>query len=135
MKVYIGGSYSGRHRIQREVQFTPWREEVEILSRWFDDQFFLEKAWDGDLGGDVGMVMARLDASQIQDADLVIIDSIDKSSTGGSDTEFGIARGLGKRIVHIGPVRNIFFNLADVNYPDWEHFREFETGRGKAVEA
>ncbi len=134
MKIYVGGSYSGRRRIAEEISQTKWREEVVILNQWQDDEFFVEKAWDNDLGGNVAEVMARLDESEVRDADLVIIDTVDRSSTGGSDTELGLARSLGKRIVHIGPYRNIFQTLADTHYASWDEFRINEARRGRPVE-
>ena len=130
MLVYIAGSYSGRHRIRAEAAKLP--ASYNILSRWFNDDDFIEKAWDNDFAGRVAESMAMGDAYAILEADLLILDTIDKSSTGGSDTELGLALALrlrtGKpRIVHIGPHRNIFQTLVREHYPTWEAYLEHES--------
>lgn len=128
IKVYIGGSFSARHRIRAEA------EKLEgygyrVLSHWFKDEHFIEKAWDNNFGGDVAELMAMGDLYQLLEAQLVIIDTIDKSSTGGSDSEIGaaIAKAIltgTPNVVHIGPYRNIFQNLAREHYDSWEEFFE-----------
>ena len=124
-KVYIAGSYSGRKRIGEEAIKLSQRG-FTILSRWLDDNDFIEQAWDSNFGGRVAETMAMSDTFAIFNADLVILDTIDKSSTGGSDTELGIAltRELDRKvhIVHIGPYRNIFQTLVKEHYPTWNAF-------------
>lgn len=133
IKVYIAGSFSGKHRIALEAQ----RLEAlgfQVLSRWYNDNDFLEKAWDRVFGGRVAEVMAMADTQAILEADLLILDTIDKSSTGGSDTELGIAlaRSLERKIhlVHIGPYRNIFQTMVREHYDTWDAFiNKLEEGR------
>ena len=127
IKVYIAGSYAGRARIAREAHWMAnHHEDFDILSEWFNDEFFLEKAFDQRMGGDVAGTMAHLDFNQILQADLLILDTIDRSSTGGSDTELGMAlvREYERKIhiVHIGPPRNIFQTLVREKYATWEEF-------------
>lgn len=119
IKAYLGGSYGGRKRIA-EIAERLRNLGIAVNCKWFDDSFFIEKQWDNNFGGDVAEVMARIDESAIRDADVVFIDTIDKSSTGGSDTELGLARGYDKHIIHIGPYRNIFQKLANEHYESWD---------------
>lgn len=133
IKAYIAGSYSGRARVKAEADRLK-KYGVRILSHWFNDDHFIEKAWDGDLGGKVAESMAMGDLYQILDADLFILDTMDKSSTGGSDTELGLAliRNLDRNInlVHIGPYRNIFQTLVREHYETWEDFfKHLEGGK------
>ena len=125
LPTYIGGSFAGRDRIKKEADRLAGLN-YKILSKWFDAEYFIEKAWNQDMGGDVAEAMARLDFTQILQAKLIIIDTIDKSSTGGSDTELGMAIMLAffhdTRIVHIGPVRNIFQTMVLEWYHDWDEF-------------
>ena len=130
IRVYIAGSYSGRHRIRAEATKLP--SSYIILSRWFNDDDFIEKAWDNDFAGRVAESMAMGDTYAILEADLLILDTIDKSSTGGSDTELGLALALqlltGKpRIVHIGIHRNIFQTLVREHYTTWKDYLDHET--------
>jgi len=126
MKVYVAGSFCGRHRIQKEaarlteVGFT-------VLSRWFDDTYFVEKAWDDNFNGKVAQTMAEVDMYAIINADVLVLDTIDKSSTGGSDVELGAAlmRSLldkNIRVIHIGPSRNVFHTLAREHYATWDDY-------------
>lgn len=125
MKCYIAGSYSGRKRIVEEALRLSARGVI-ILSRWLDDNDFIEQAWDANFSGRVAETMAMSDTFAIFNVDLVIIDTIDKSSSGGSDTELGIAlaRELDRKVhvVHIGPYRNIFQTLVKEHYDTWEAF-------------
>jgi len=124
MKLYIAGSFSGRKRIKIEsdklkaLGFT-------ILSKWYEESHFIEKAWDDNFSGDVASAMAMTDMYAVVEADIVILDTIDKSSTGGSDSELGAAImrdlvGNRLRILHIGPYRNIFQTLVKEHYNSWE---------------
>jgi len=126
IRVYIAGSFTGRHRIAKEIKTLP--AYFKVLGRWFDDGFFLEKQWNGDMGGDVACTMAKVDVWDILSGDLVIVDSVDKSSSGGSDTELGAGIILsmlkGITVIHIGPYRNIFQTLANEHYETWDAFRE-----------
>jgi len=124
MKVYVAGSFSGRHRIAQEAARLT-KVGFTVLSRWFDDTYFVEKAWDSDFGGRVAQTMAEVDMYAIINADLLVLDTIDKSSTGGSDTELGAAlmRSLldkNIRVIHVGPYRNVFHTLAHDHYDSWD---------------
>lgn len=123
-KIYVGGSFSSAARLKRESETLRKLGHI-ILSRWFDADDFIEIAWDNDFGGRVAEAMAMGDTYAILEADIVIIDTIEKSSTGGSDSELGAAimkaQLTGRpRVIHIGPYRNIFQTLAREHYADWE---------------
>jgi len=128
MKVYVAGSYSGRHRIAKEAARLT-ELGFTVLSRWFDVSNHVEKAWDDDFSGVVAQTMAEVDMYAIINADLLVLDTIDKSSTGGSDTELGAAlmRSLldkNIRVIHIGPYRNVFHTLARDHYDSWDDFMD-----------
>lgn len=128
-KIYIGGSYNARPRIRNEAKYLIDSGHV-VLSRWYNEEDPLEKIWDGvSYGGRAAEAMAMGDAYDIMEADVVIIDSINKSSSGGSDTELGMALmrslvGRPLRVIHIGPYVNIFQNLAREHYQTWEEMLE-----------
>mgnify|MGYP001566040618 CR=1 FL=1 len=129
LKVYVAGSFGGRHRIRAEALKLP--KDYNVLSRWFTDDDFIEKAWDNDFAGRVAEAMAMGDTYAILEADLFILDTFEPSTTGGRDVELGIAHALrlrtGKpRIVHIGPYRNIFQTLVREHYSSWEEFLQHE---------
>lgn len=125
ISVYIGGSFAARKRIA-EVAAKLEKRGYLVLSRWFDEEYFIEKAWDNNFAGEVAEGMARLDFSQILQAKLIIIDSLEKSTTGGYHVELGMGLILnalhGIRLVHIGTINNIFQNMALEHYDSWNDF-------------
>ena len=128
MKIYIGGSFNSRVRIKNEAKYLIDSGHI-VLSRWFNEDDAIEKIWDNQFSGRVAEAMAMGDSYDIMEADCVIIDSLEKSSTGGSDTELGMALmrslvGRPLRVIHIGPYRNIFQNLAREHYGSWAEMLE-----------
>lgn len=125
MKVYVAGSYSGRRRIKVESERLA-KFGLNVSSRWFNDDDFIEKAWDKVMNGRVAESMATGDLYAILDADLVIIDTFEPSTTGGRYTELGAAliRALDRKtsVVHIGPPTNIFETLVLEHYDTWDAF-------------
>ncbi len=123
ISIYIAGSMSGQERITKEAQILAQAGYI-ILSRCHNKYDKLELAWDNNFNGRVAEAMAMGDAYNIVESDITIIDSIDKSSTGGSDAEMGLAimshllRGK-PRVIHIGPHRNVFHTLAREHYDSW----------------
>jgi hypothetical protein len=126
LKVYVAGSYTGRHRIAKEAARL---EELgfTVLSRWFHDENFVEQAWDKDFSGEVAQTMAEVDMYAVLRADLVIMDSFEPSSTGGRYAELGAAvmrRLLGHpvHVIHIGPPTNIFETLVGERFNSWNEY-------------
>jgi len=133
VKVYVAGSFSGRHRIQREAARLTEAGYI-VLSRWFDDDYFVEKEWDKNFAGVVAQTMAEVDMYAIINADTVIVDTFEPSSTGGRYVELGAAvmRNLvGKplQVVVIGPATNIFETLVTSRYVSWNAFFTFNNLR------
>ena len=130
-KIYVAGSYNGRHRIRTEASKLAAIGDTVILSRWFCDDDFIEKAWDKDFAGRVAETMAMSDLHAILEADLVVVDTFEPSTSGGRYVELGaaIVRSLDGRcrVVHIGPPTNIFETLVREHYDSWADFlREYE---------
>lgn len=123
--VYIGASFTCGERIKL-MAIELENRGYTVLSKWFDLDYFVEKAWDKNFNGEVAETIARVDLSQILQANLIIIDSGDLSSTGGYHVETGMAIMLAFfrhiRVVHIGPRNNIFQKLIAEHYDTWEHF-------------
>lgn len=44
------------------------------------------------------------------------------TNRGGRHVEMGIALGLGKRVIVVGPLENAFTTLAKHHFPDWSRF-------------
>ncbi|KKK88972.1 hypothetical protein LCGC14_2737790 [marine sediment metagenome] len=70
-----------------------------------------DSADDDSLGGytkEESAVMSDRDLSGVREADIFIIDTDDIDDTGGREVELGAALILGKVILHVGPIRNLF---------------------------
>jgi hypothetical protein len=125
MKVYLAARYS-RNDEMRGVRDVLQALGYEITSRWIEDlggkygqgSFTAEQ-----LNGDPEYCerVARRDLEDIENADTVIsFTSAENGGKGGRHVEYGLALGLGKRLVIVGPRENVFHTLPAVEwYPDW----------------
>src|SRR5688572_21690224 len=117
MKVYIGASFSSRNRI-RPHRDAIWALGHEVVGTWLDEvarpDFMSEDQFNRKL--------AFKDLNEISSASLVIIDTIERSSTGGSDSELGFALGQyhKKSVWVVGPKRSVFHQLADQHFEGWD---------------
>src|SRR3990167_2433998 len=120
-RVYIAGRFHSRFRLRQ------MREEVRRLgfacaSSWMDEQ-------DGDypVPRQRSLEGARRDIAEIALADFFVLDTLDESITGGREVELGlylssllvVGAAHIKPVVLIGPVRNIFHELAQWRCRDW----------------
>ena len=64
--------------------------------------------------------LALKDVWELQSADLVLVDLFDVSTTGGRDTELGIALGCGIIVGTVGFVESVFHELADFQFRVWD---------------
>ncbi len=95
----------------------------ESTSRWIDQAVASGVPIAGDTGvGDIkkAAVAAQQDMSDLLAADIVIVYTRSKSTTGGRHVELGMALVAGKKIIIIGPRENIFQAM-----PKIEQFTSF----------
>ena len=116
MKIYIAASFVSRERL-RPIRDELWNLGHEVVSSWLDevakpapmtDKEFYKK-------------LAIKDIAELKSADLVIVDLLNKSSTGGRDIETGLALGAfsAKQLYLVGVPVCVFHELADKQYPAW----------------
>ena len=122
MKFYIAAKFKARHRIKT------YNQQIESLGLVNVCPWFLmdtdDSADDDSLGGyskEESAVMADRDLSGVREADIFILDTFDLDDTGGRETELGVALVLGKVILHVGPIRNLFHM-----HPGIEHFIDWD---------
>jgi hypothetical protein len=117
MKIYIGGSITGRARL-RSVRDSLWALGHDVTSTWLDEVLKSPHMHDDDFY----RKLVIKDLCEASAAELVIIDSIDRSSTGGSDCEFGFTLGRHHRAMLwlIGPIRSVFHLIADHHFDNWD---------------
>lgn len=120
--VYIAGRFASRLRLRS------MRESVRALG------FTCASSWMDDSDGDYpvprvrSLAAARQDMAELSTAALLILDTLDEDITGGREVELGLhlcpvlvgaATPRTRPVVLIGPVRNVFHELAEWRCRDW----------------
>lgn len=118
MKVYLAARYS-RHPEMRKVRDRLVELGHTVTSRWIDQHggkypsSFTPEALNNDPA-----YCARLGIHDVNDVDAAdVVVSFTEGSGGGKGgrhVEFGLALGLGKRLVVVGPREHIFHTLPQV---------------------
>ena len=78
--------------------------------------------------------LAIKDITELRTANLVIVDLLDPSTSGGRDTELGLALGSfqSKQIYLVGEPKSVFHELADKAFYTWDllfdylNFKEYK---------
>ena len=113
----MAGSFVSRMRL-RPIRDKLWSLGHEVVSSWLDEvakpapmtqKEFYKK-------------LALKDIAELKSADLVIVDIIDPSSSGGRDVETGLALGAfsAKQVYLVGKPVCVFHELADKQYASWD---------------
>ena len=122
MKIYIAASFTSRQRL-RPIRDKLWEMGHEVTSTWLDEvakpkpmtqREFYKK-------------LAIKDITELRTANLVIVDLLDPSTSGGRDTELGLALGSfqSKQIYLVGEPKSVFHELADRQFDHWNGLLEF----------
>lgn len=122
--IYLAARYS-RNDEMRGVRDVLSAIGYRITSRWIDqhngelEKSFTPEALSVDPEGCAPFGIA--DVEDLRAADIVVsFTSRDGGGKGGRHVEFGMALGLGKRLIVVGPRENIFHTLPEVeHYPNW----------------
>lgn len=126
LRIYLAARYS-RHAEMQGVRDVLAALGHTVTSRWIDQHDgALEASYTQEkLNADPEEcgVFGVHDVEDLAAADVVIsFTSAGGGGKGGRHVEFGLALGLGKRVVICGPRENIFHALPHVEwYPDWAH--------------
>lgn len=124
-RVYIAGRFTAQARLRYEaVALKMLDPEINVVSSWLWSE-------ESDVGysDEQALEWAKRDCREVGTADVLIVDTIDESTTGGREVEFGMAGAWGIRTVVIGPLRNVFHQLASEHYDTWDEF--FAWGRSE----
>jgi hypothetical protein len=125
-RIYLAARYS-RNAEMRGVRDVLQALGYEVTSRWIDQHGgnLLESIVAGQLNAEPEACSqyADVDVDDLTRADTVIsFTSADGGGKGGRHVEFGLALGLGRRLVIVGPRENVFHTLPQIEwYPDWAH--------------
>jgi len=117
MRIYVSASFVAQKRL-RPVRDALWAMGHIVTSSWLDET-------EQPAGMPRAAFMGKLgvkDIAEITEADLLINDLGEPSTTGGRDIEYGIALGRHQRcqVWIVGVPRAPFHYLADRIFPDWD---------------
>ena len=117
MIFYLASNWDSKSRLQpiaRDLR----RLGHTVTSTWLDE----DEAQNFDaLTLDQQLAYAHRDFDEIDAAQVLILDTLEQSLTGGREVEVGYALRCFLPIWLVGPRRNIFHSVAIKRYPDWEH--------------
>jgi nucleoside 2-deoxyribosyltransferase len=120
--LYLAARYTRKDEIREYAKRLAAAGHI-ISATWFDEPHAGEATMD-EVGDELLRVYAHRDLAEIRDADAIVFYSETEHThnrRGGRHVEFGYALGLGKRIIVVGPLENIFHHL-----PHIEHFADTE---------
>lgn len=114
MKIYVAGTYASKLDL-RPIRDKIWSLGHEITSSWLDE-VSKPASMSAD---DFRKKLAIKDLCEVASADILIVDA-DKMS-GGKHVELGFAIGRFQKqlIWFVGNPSNIFYELADGRFRDW----------------
>lgn len=120
-KVYLAARYSRREELQGYAAQLVELGLADVPCRWLST----DHDWDGSTGAE-GLARAqRLALDDVEDlqrchAVVVFLEEAGEYRRGGSLVEFGMALGLGRHVVLVGPAPNVFATMPGVSrYGDW----------------
>jgi len=120
-RVYLAAKYSSNKQM-REYRQTLIQYDIAVTSRWIDQHGGDQSESAGPSSLNIAPHMyvrfAAADVQDIMDADTLIFFSQGdgRESKGGRHTKLGIAIGLGKSIVIIGPRENVFHCIPTITH-------------------
>jgi len=126
MRVYLAARFSRRAELAGYAEILR-SSGIEVTSRWLGGNHQIPK--DGEVDGFEARRFAREDIEDLLAADTVVCFTEPDGTPhtrGGRHVEFGLALGVGKQVILIGPRENVFYWLPAVwRYKDfWNWFEE-----------
>ena len=126
--IYIAGKMSSRYRL-RPVKKLLKALGYNVLSKWMDPDVNMDPSIDIDSLGsnlDESKAEAERDSSELDAADIFIIDTFDASQSGGREVELGmelekqkLKRYKPQAILRVGPIRNVF-HTRTIPFDNWD---------------
>lgn len=120
MKIYVSGSFVSQKRL-RKMADELWHLGHAVVGTWLQ-----ETAKPADMPQETFYKQLGIkDLTEVKEADCIIMDLGDPSSTGGRYTEWGYSFGQAKLRYLVGAPKGVFDVLADKVFPTWEDLLAF----------
>lgn len=115
MKIYVSGSFVSQRRL-RKMADELWHLGHTVVGTWLQETAkpvdMPQKTFYKQLG--------IKDLTEVKEADCIIMDLLDPSSTGGRYCEWGYSFGQQKLRYAVGEVKGVFDVLADEIFATWD---------------
>ena len=120
IKIYVSGSFVSQKRLRKAADEL-WHLGHAVCSTWLN-----ETAKPVDMPQKVFYKQLGIkDLTEVKEADCIIMDLIDASSTGGRYTEWGYSLAQQKLRYTVGEVKGVFDVLADREFASWEELLKY----------
>ena len=115
LKIYVSGSFVSQQRLRHMADHL-WHLGHQVVGTWLQ-----ETAKPADMPQDIFYKQLGIkDLTEVKEADCIIMDILDPSSTGGRYCEWGFSFGQQKLRYVVGNVKGVFDVLADRIFKSWE---------------
>jgi hypothetical protein len=117
MKIYCAGKFARREELRAQAHKL-WSLGFDIVSSWLNESTRPEWMTHEEFFTKLG----RKDLEEISAADILILEAVQPSETGGKECEWGFALGQNHRKLCwlVGTPKNPFHYLADKVFSDWD---------------
>lgn len=122
---YIAGWFGAKDRLKGVRDYIHDVGVGKVVGTWLDEEVAapadpgLAVGYGSPLTPEQARTYALRDMVEIEEADVLILDTIDINPRGGREVEFGLALRAGLALWVVGPQRNVFHYLAHRVYPTW----------------
>lgn len=118
MNYYLAGRFTGQSRLramrdQMAQAFLGWT----CTASWLDS-----KESNYPVTKSQAEAYADRDFKEIDSCEMLILDTLDDSNTGGREVELGYAMAKGVYCIIVGPRRNVFHYVPREHYENWDAF-------------
>lgn len=125
MRIYLASNWGSKERIKEIKRVIELMPGHTVCSGWLEEdngQNF-ESLTDAQR-----QEYSYRDLGEIVSADLLIIDTMEPSPSGGREIEMGFAMGRGTAVWTVGPDRNIFHSVASLKFSSWNECLDYLRG-------
>lgn len=119
LKVYIASFFETRERLRPiRDKLNAMNGHYQVLSTWLDEG----KKPEAQTKAEWWKSLACKDLNEIDEADIVILDTLDVNPRGGREVEWGYALSKYsiKSVYIVGPLRNVFHTQCDHQFKTWD---------------
>lgn len=118
---YLAGTFESKLRL-RKVRAKLRTLGYKVSSSWLDEKSAPTQISFDTLSAMTRRSYAERDLKELEEVDVLFLDTLGVNTRGGREVELGVALEMGLPVVRLGPSRNVFHEFADYAFPSWRAF-------------